>query len=42
MDEGGSADDVVALMDVVARRVIEVHGIRLEAETVIVGFTGQP
>ena len=42
VDEGGSADDVVALMDVVARRVIEVHGIRLEAETMIVGFAGQP
>ena len=41
VDEGGSADDVVALMDVVARRVIEVHGIRLEPETVIVGFAGQ-
>ena len=41
VDEGGSADDVVALMDVVARRVIEVHGIQLEAETVIVGFAGQ-
>ena len=41
VDEGGSADDVVALMDIVARRVIEVHGIRLEPETVIVGFAGQ-
>ncbi len=41
VDEDGSADDVVALMDVVVRRVIEVHGIRLEAETVIVGFAGQ-
>ena len=41
VDEGGSADDVVALMDVVTRRVDEVHGIRLEAETVIVGFAGQ-
>ena len=41
VDEGGSADDVVALMDMVVRRVIEVHGIRLEPETVIVGFTGQ-
>jgi len=41
VDEGGSADDVVALMDMVARRVIEVHGIRLEPETVIVGFAGQ-
>jgi len=41
VDEGGSADDVVALMDMVARRVIEVPGIRLEPETVIVGFTGQ-
>ena len=41
VDEGGSADDVVALMDVVARRVIEVHGIQLEPETVIVGFAGQ-
>ena len=41
VDEGGSADDVVALMDMVARRVIEVHGIRLEPETVIVGFAGR-
>jgi len=41
VDEGGSADDVVTLMDVVARRVDEVHGIRLEPETVIVGFAGR-
>ena len=41
VDEGGSADDVVALMDVVTRRVYEVHGIRLEPETVIVGFAGR-
>ncbi|MEC9449968.1 MAG: UDP-N-acetylmuramate dehydrogenase [Actinomycetota bacterium] len=41
VDEGGSADDVVILMDVVARRVDEVHGIRLEPETVIVGFAGR-
>ena len=41
VDEGGSADDVVALMDVVVRRVDEVHGIRLEPETVIVGFAGR-
>ena len=41
VDEGGSADDVVTLMDAVARRVDEVHGIRLEPETVIVGFAGR-
>ena len=41
VDEGGSADDVVTLMDVVAHWVDEVHGIRLEPETVIVGFAGR-
>ena len=41
VDEGGSADDVVILMDVVAHWVDEVHGIRLEPETVIVGFAGR-
>jgi UDP-N-acetylmuramate dehydrogenase len=39
VDEGGSADDVDALMGEVVRRVLEVHGIRLHAETVMVGFS---
>ena len=38
VDEGGSADDVAALMDEVARRVLETHGIALVPETVLVGF----
>jgi len=37
-DEGGSADDVAALMDEVARRVLETHGTALVPETVLVGF----
>lgn len=37
-DEDGSADDVAALMDEVARRVLEVHGVALVPETVLVGF----
>ncbi len=37
-DEDGSADDVAALMDEVARRVLEVHGVSLVPETVLVGF----
>lgn len=37
-DENGSAEDVVALMDEVARRVLEVHGIALVPETVLIGF----
>jgi len=38
VDEGGSADDVAALMDEIVRVVFDVHGIRLHAETVMVGF----
>ena len=38
VDEGGSADDVARLMAEVVRRVNEVHGVRLESETVLVGF----
>jgi len=38
VDEGGSADDVVRLMAEVVRLVDEVHGVRLEPETVLVGF----
>ena len=38
VDDGGSADDVGGLMDEVVRRVLDVHGIRLHAEIVMVGF----
>jgi UDP-N-acetylmuramate dehydrogenase len=37
-DEGGSADDVRAVMDEVVRRVRAVHGIELVPETCMVGF----
>jgi len=37
-DEGGSAKDVARLMAEVVRLVEEVHGVRLEPETVLVGF----
>jgi len=37
-DEGGSADDVFALMREVRRRVRDVHGIELTVETHLVGF----
>ena len=37
-DEGGAADDVFALMHEVRRRVRDVHGIELIAETHLVGF----
>ena len=37
-DDGGAADDVHALMVEVARRVHEHSGVRLRAETVLVGF----
>jgi len=37
-DEGGSADDVAALMTEVARQVAEIHGVDLVPETVMVGF----
>lgn len=39
-DPGGSADDVMALMVEVARRVETHSGIRLEPETHLVGFAG--
>lgn len=38
-DPGGSSDDVRALMDEVARRVEAHCGVRLTAETVMVGFS---
>ena len=38
VDEGGSAEDVVRLMAEVVRLVDEVHGVRLEPETILVGF----
>ena len=41
-DQGGSADDVLALMKVVRDRVYEAHGIWLHAETRLVGFAGNP
>jgi UDP-N-acetylmuramate dehydrogenase len=37
-DEGGSADDVAALMDVVRQRVLACTGVQLHAETRLVGF----
>ena len=37
-DDGGSADDVFALMREVRRRVRDVHGVELTAETQLVGF----
>lgn len=37
-DPGGSADDVMALMQEVVRRVAERHGIELHAETILLGF----
>jgi UDP-N-acetylmuramate dehydrogenase len=37
-DPGGSADDVAALMEAIARRVRDAFGIELHAETVMVGF----
>ena len=37
-DEGGSADDVRALMDTVRARVFEERGIRLRSEIRLVGF----
>ena len=37
-DEGGRADDVLALMIEVQRRVLDATGVRLEPETRLVGF----
>lgn len=39
-DAGGSADDVRALMEVVAARVLEKTGVALEPETRLIGFGG--
>jgi UDP-N-acetylmuramate dehydrogenase len=41
-DVNGSADDVLALMHEVAQRVEQSAGVRLEAETRLVGFPGTP
>ena len=44
-DPKGSADDVYALMKEIMRRVHEMHGVELHAETHVVGFeedTWQP
>lgn len=37
-DEGGSADDVRAVMEAVRARVLEAHGLRLRTEIRLVGF----
>lgn len=37
-DPGGSADDVMALMKEIVRRVRDHHGVTLHAETVLLGF----
>lgn len=41
-DDGGSADDVRALMDVVASEVLAAHGVSLRAEVRMVGFSPNP
>jgi UDP-N-acetylmuramate dehydrogenase len=41
-DQGGSADDIFALMAEVRRRVLKVHGVDLLPETVLVGFSEAP
>ncbi|HEX7094582.1 MAG TPA: UDP-N-acetylmuramate dehydrogenase [Acidimicrobiales bacterium] len=41
VDDGGSADDVHALMRLVHERVLEVHGVDLVPETRMVGFTDE-
>lgn len=40
-DDGGSADDVFALMRLVRRRVLEERGIALRSEIRLVGFEGE-
>jgi UDP-N-acetylmuramate dehydrogenase len=37
-DAGGSADDVLQLMEEVRRRVAEAHGVVLQPETILLGF----
>lgn len=41
-DEGGSAADVVAVIDAVRRRVADETGFVLRSEVRLVGFTGRP
>ncbi|HEX4821374.1 MAG TPA: UDP-N-acetylmuramate dehydrogenase [Acidimicrobiales bacterium] len=41
-DAGGRADDVLALMLDVQRRVLDVHGVQLVPETKLVGFDPDP
>ena len=41
-DAGGRADDVLALMLEVQRRVLDVHGVQLVPETKLVGFDPDP
>lgn len=41
-DQGGSADDIFALMAEVRRLVLEGHGLDLIPETILVGFSGAP
>ncbi len=41
-DPGGSAADVLALMEEVRRRVLDAAGVDLHPETVLVGFTRNP
>ncbi len=41
-DEGGSADDVRALIDEIQRRVLDHTGVRLQPELRLVGFDGEP
>jgi UDP-N-acetylmuramate dehydrogenase len=40
-DQGGSADDIAALMAEVRRRVVQATGVELHAETHLVGFGAQ-
>lgn len=41
-DNGGSADDVRAVMEVVRAEVARVHGVHLQTEVRLVGFPSQP
>jgi UDP-N-acetylmuramate dehydrogenase len=42
VDEGGSADDVVALMAAVRQRVVDATGVELVAETRLIGYDARP